>query len=91
MVQVDAVTRVGLDVGFKSPRGRERSRHFAGDGAPSGSRRRAKARRAVAAAEDEVLICDDLVGWKIHATLKSEKLTTVENLDRSLELWCRGG
>lgn len=52
IVQVDTMARVRLDVGIKCPRGREGR----GDGA--GDRRRVAGRRAIATAEDEVLVCD---------------------------------
>ena len=52
-VQVDAVARVGLDVGFKGPGGGEGLFDGGGD------RGWLAARGAVAAAEDEVFVCCD--------------------------------
>ena len=54
-MQVDRVARVRLDVGVKGRRGRESSDDAAGDRTPQQGR--VARRQAVAAAEDEVLIC----------------------------------
>ncbi len=60
-MQIDPMARVGMDVGFKGPRGRERLGHGAGDRhRDRGSRR--LLRGAVAAAEDEVLFWEERGG-----------------------------
>lgn len=75
---------VWLDVGFESLRG--------GKSAGDATRDRSRRWQAVAAAEDEVLICvcAKLVEGRIPPPRNGARLTADEDLDGAFERWYRG-